>query len=66
MNNIRKVNLSDTVVIYKDPETENNPEGYAFVWDIQEGDDMFYILTVSFLGDPRKRKVTRKYRKNDK
>lgn len=66
MIKIRKVNLSDIIVIYKDPETEKNPEGYAFVLDIQEGDDDFYILTVTFRGDPQKRKVQRKLRKTDK
>lgn len=64
LSNIKDiVSESDIVTIYKDPETETEPEGYAFVWDVQENDDEFYLLTVSFLGDPHKRKVQRKYKK---
>jgi len=62
---IRRVHLSDVVEIYQDPETETKSEGYAFVWAILEEHDDYYVLQVSFMGDPAApgRKFTRKYRK---
>lgn len=59
----RKVCLSDVIIIYKDPETESFPEGHARVWAILEETDEYYVLQVSFLGDPEApgRKFTRKY-----
>lgn len=59
----RHVHLSDILLIYKDPDTEREIEGYAYVWEILEEDEDSYTLIVTFRGDPRNRKVPRKYRK---
>lgn len=62
-NQLRTVQSKQVVEIYKDPETEEHIEGYAFVWEVFEEDDEFYHLIVSFMGDPHQRRVLRKYRK---
>ena len=69
----RVVNYNDTVEIFKDPDTEQDFEGYARVEEVVEENDEFYILQVTFFDDPRLLKVsghgtrgcalTRKYRK---
>lgn len=61
----RKVNLTDVVELFRDPEAETVSEGYAKVWAILEEDEEFYTLVVSFMNDPKApgRKFTRKYRK---
>lgn len=58
----RCVRIKDIVEIYKDPDTEQSLEGYAYVWEIMEKDENFFTLIVSFLGDPHMRKVPRKYK----
>lgn len=61
----RVVRNKDVVKIYKDPDIEQQLEGYAFVWEVGEGNDEFYELLVFFLGDPQQRRVLRKYRKTE-
>lgn len=60
---LRVVQMGDMVEIFKDPDTEKDVEGHAFVREILEDDGEFYLLIVTFLGDPRERRVPRKYRK---
>lgn len=60
----RNVRIKDLIEVYKDPETETQVEGYAYVWEIMEEGDTFFTLIVSFAGDPHQRKVPRKYRKS--
>ena len=55
--------IKDIVMIYKDPLTEKKLEGYAFVWEILQEDDEYFLLLVSFLGDQHQRKAPRKYKK---
>lgn len=64
---LRKVYLTDVIELFRDPEAETASEGYAQVWAIQEEDEMFYTLVVSFMSDPAApgRKFIRKYRKWD-
>lgn len=59
----RDVRLGSTVEIYRDPETETQLEGYAFVWHIEKETDRFFTLMVSFLGDREERKVLRDLKK---
>lgn len=65
---LRNIYLTDVIELFRDPETETVSEGYAQVWAIQEEDDMFYTLVVSFMNDPAApgRKFLRKYRKWNK
>lgn len=58
------IHLTEPVMIYKDPETKTQFEGYAQVWSILEEHEDYYILVVSFMADPLKRKVERKYMKD--
>lgn len=64
---LRQIHLTDVIELFRDPETETASEGYAQVWAIQEEDEMFYTLVVSFMSDPAApgRKFHRKYRKWD-
>jgi len=59
----RQVHIMDVLILYRDPMTEQVPEGYAKVWEVLEEQEDHFVLVVSFLGDPRERKVTRTYRK---
>lgn len=59
----REVRLGSTVEIYRDPETETQREGYAFVWHIEKETDRFFTLMVTFLGDREERKVIRDLKK---
>lgn len=59
----RDVRLGNTVEIYRDPETETQLEGCAFVWHIEKETDRFFTLMVSFLGDREERKVLRDLKK---
>lgn len=59
----REVRLGSTVEIYRDPETETQLEGYAFVWYIEKETDRFFTLMVTFLGDREERKVIRDLKK---
>lgn len=61
----RKVNLTDVIELFRDPEAETASEGYAKVWAILDEDAEYYTLVVSFMDDPKApgRKFTRKYRK---
>lgn len=59
----REVRLGSIVKIYRDPETETQLEGYAFVWHIEKETDRFFTLMVSFQGDKEERKVLRDLKK---
>lgn len=59
----QKVRLGTIVKIYRDPETEKQLEGHAFVWHIEKETEHFYTLMVSFLGDREERKVLRNLKK---
>lgn len=59
----REVRLGSVVEIYRDPETETQLEGQAFVWHIEKETDRFFTLMVSFLGDRGDRKVLRDLKK---
>lgn len=59
----REVRLGTIVEIYRDPETETQLEGQAFVWHIEKETEHFFTLMVSFLGDREERKILRDLKK---
>ncbi len=64
-NRKRKVLPGDTIILYRDPKTEQEPEGWAKVWEVLEEQEELVLLYVSFMGDPLERRVHRSYRLYD-